>query len=336
MVSSPTFSVIMACYNAAPYVQKAIQSVINQTFKDWELIIIDDASQDNSLSIIEAASRNDSRIRYLSNEINSGAAKARNTAIEIAKGEWLAILDADDVFLSFKLEKQFEIIRAGNPNLVLIGGGCFLIDSKGSRIKKHSYPSGSKVLKKNLQRMLNFPPHSSLVYRKSSFLDSGGFNVLFARSEDYDLWLRLSDLGDFACHPSQLIEYRLHSTNISKKVCFQSLSQVEYGISARVCQLARHANLPDPSAVRSSNAWNDFLKFVASAVKHSDYYDYNIWKNELKDDLECAKNLPNIFFVVLKYIYINPYRIFCLIQERVNGNSLPKVIYKSWLSNIEH
>lgn len=332
MSDAPKFSVIMACYNAAPYVRQAIASVVGQTFSDWELIIVDDASQDDSLFYIQKASLSDPRIGFITNDVNKGAAAARNAAIEIAKGEWLAILDADDVYLPHKLEKQFEIIQKSNSTLVLIGGGCFHIDSEGVRSKEYNYPSSTTVLKKDLQRMRKFPPHSSLVYRKSSVLEVGGFNVLFARSQDYELWLKLSERGDFTTCLLPLIEYRLHSTNISNKECVQALSQVEYGVAARVCHMIRNTGLADPSEVGNAYLWNEFLAFVATAVRQSGYYEYVVWKNNFKRDMWRSINLFNKLHIILLYFYQFPSGIVHLMREHIIGNRLPGYIFKSWIT----
>lgn len=330
MADFPIFSVIMACHNAAPYVRQAISSVVGQTFSSWELIIVDDASQDDSLSYIKIASQADSRVRYISSEINMGAAAARNAAIEVAKGEWLAILDADDVYLPHKLEKQYEVIKGSKSNLVLVGAGCFHVNSEGVRSKEYNYSPNSEVLKNNLVSMLKFPPHSSLVYRKSSFLAAGGFNVRFARSEDYELWLRLSELGDFFAWPLPLIEYRLHSTNISNRQCPQTLTQVDYGVAAAVCHIIKNAGLSDPREFDEVYLWREFLDFVATFIKRSGYYEYIAWKDGIKSEIKKEASLRRRLKIYLFAACKSPVSVIRLAEERIFGCNLPGKIFSSW------
>jgi len=321
----------MACYNAAPYIQKAIDSVVAQTLPDWELIIADDASQDDSLQYIMIASDGDSRIRYISNEVNLGAAITRNSAIAIAKGEWLAILDADDVYLPQKLEKQLEIIRQCSSNLVLIGSGCFYIDSEGRKGKEYNYPTSSLDLKRNLLIMRKFPPHSSLVYRKSSFLAAGGFNVLFARSEDYELCLRLARFGDFSVWPSPLIEYRVHSTNISKTKSRQQLTQIDFGIAAVTCQMLKNADYADPRDFANDYLWVEFLEFVVMSIRRAGYYEHLTWVNDFKIDFQKSSGLFYKFIVISTYFCKSPYGAIRLAREHILGNGLPQDIFKAWV-----
>ncbi len=102
-------SIIMPSYNTAPYIAESIQSVLNQTYKDWELIIVDDCSTDNTDEVVDSFL--DNRIKYLKNEINSGAAASRNKALREAKGKWIAFLDSDDLWMPEKLEKQIHFME---------------------------------------------------------------------------------------------------------------------------------------------------------------------------------------------------------------------------------
>lgn len=332
MNNTPIFSVIMACHNAAPYVQQAIESVKSQTFSNWELIIVDDASQDDSLAYIKKASISEPRIKVISMAINVGAAAARNAAIEIAKGEWLSILDADDVYLSYKLEKQFEIIQQDNTNLVLLGGGCFHINSEGIRSREYKYPSNSKVLKTNLHGRLKFPPHSSIVYRKSAFLTVGYFNQLFTPSEDYELWLRISEIGELSSCALPLIEYRIHTTNISNQISKQGFTQIDYGTAARVCQLLRNNGQIDPSATGNDQLWVEFMTHVAMIIRQSKYYNYCDWRSNFKQNMQRSSTFLDKSLVVITNIVRSPASLLYLIRERIFGTDLIDKIFKSWTS----
>jgi glycosyltransferase involved in cell wall biosynthesis len=334
MNNTPIFSIIMACHNAAFYVQQAIASVVCQTFTNWELIIVDDASQDNSLTLIKKASQTDSRIKYISMAVNVGSSAARNTAIGISKGEWLAILDADDVFLPYKLEKQFEIIRRHNSSLVLVGGGCFHINSEGLRSKEYKYSSNSKTLKKELNGRLKFPPHSSIVYRKSAFLKVGDYNQIFSQAEDYDIWLRLSKIGDFTSCTLPLIEYRIHSTNKSNQISKHGFSHIEYGIAARVCQLLRENGHVDPSATGNDQLWHELMSHVSLMVRQLGYYKYSVWKGIFKQNLEQSINFLKKLQRIVIQIAQSPYCFVYLIREQIFGIDFSDKIFKLWVAKI--
>ena len=105
-------SIIMPLYNCEQYIAKSIESVINQTYQDWDLLVVDDCSTDKSVEVVK--SFNDKRIKLLSNEHNSGAALSRNYALREAKGKWIAFLDSDDTWLPTKLEEQLQFMNENN------------------------------------------------------------------------------------------------------------------------------------------------------------------------------------------------------------------------------
>ena len=127
-------SVIIPCYNAEKYISETIESVIKQTYSNWELLVVDDCSTDDSENIIKSYAKKDSRIKYYRTESNTGTpAEPRNIGINKAKGEYVALLDADDLFLPNKLEKQIEFINEGNKELVFSNG--VIIDDFGKVIR---------------------------------------------------------------------------------------------------------------------------------------------------------------------------------------------------------
>ena len=134
----PFVSVIMASRNASKFNETAIQSVLVQTFRDWELIIVDDNSNDNSIAIINEYKKKDKRIRLISNLKTLGPAKSRNIALNLSKGKWISILDSDDVYFPLKLEKQIEIIK-NRPEVIFVGSGLVFIDKNGVYLSYYKY-----------------------------------------------------------------------------------------------------------------------------------------------------------------------------------------------------
>jgi len=327
----PFISVITACHNAEPYVCAAINSVLAQSFENFELIFVDDCSTDKSLEAATLLSKKDDRIRIFKTDRKSGAGAARNIAIEYATGDWLAILDADDIWLPNKLQMQVELIQTNNADLVLAGTGCYHIDKSGLRIGRYVYPTHSHALKRNLYSRKKFPPHSSMIYRTSAVRKIGGFNQRFPRSEDYDLWLRLSEVGKYVSCALPLIEYRLHSTNISFQRSRYGFTQIEYGTAARVCQMLRNAGLIDPSTGDDPDLWKTFMEHIARVIHESGYQDYLVWKTEWKLSMQHTDNNFLKLLCSINTITTSPSLFLTFLMEQMRGVGLARKCFRSWI-----
>jgi len=321
-IGKPFFSVIMAVYNSEKYIAEAIRSVMSQTMKDWELIIVDDASTDQSYEIALGYSQVDERIRVYKLESNHGPGFARNYAVKRSSGNWLAILDADDQFISEKLFQQYNFISAYNENdLILVGTDVTHISSGGVDLKSYSYPIDSRRLKHNLYNFSRFPPHSSIVYKESAFREVGGFNVDFLRAQDYDLWLRLSEIGEFASVHKFLVKYRLHDDGISYNSTVQGYNQYMYGVAANVCFKLRSKGLYDPSKNK-----DDFLRlmsFVSSLYHGKGFREGHELHQQLKHALRNQK-----WFFAIQILLKNPVAFFSLILQRARLIDFPKLVFK--------
>jgi len=204
----PKISVIMPVYNAEKYLRVAIESILDQTFADFEFIIVYDPSFDNSLNIINSYS--DARIRVIENKKRIGLVKSLNKAIKEAHGEYIARQDADDISLPNRLELQLEFLEK-HPEVALLGTGIYVINEKGELIEKrimHPNPKTS-LLKGN--RFI----HGSVMFRKSVIDELGAYNELFKNSEDYELWLRISQKYDVNNLILPLYKLRTHGSSIS-------------------------------------------------------------------------------------------------------------------------
>ena len=134
MESAPMVSVIMPAYNSAAYISEAIGSVLQQTYPHWELLVIDDASTDNTISLVEEQSKRDSRIKLTKNIDNQGPGFSRNAGIEVAKGDFIAFLDSDDLWLPVKLERQLNLMKEND--LTMCFSSYLLMDEQGNRIPR--------------------------------------------------------------------------------------------------------------------------------------------------------------------------------------------------------
>jgi glycosyltransferase involved in cell wall biosynthesis len=208
MVKYPTISVIMSVYNGERYVHKSIESILNQSFSNFEFIIINDGSTDCTQKILENYQRKDTRI-VIHKQNNTGLTPALNKAIKLSCGIYIARQDADDVSLSPRLEKQYNIMEK-HQDLVLCGSNCINIYSNG--IRNEWGWNDEKTLEKTAYYKTPFA-HSTAFIRKSVLEKSGTYNEKFKTSQDVELWMRLKKFGRITMLKTPLIErYILHSS----------------------------------------------------------------------------------------------------------------------------
>lgn len=199
-------SVIIPAYNCEKYVVEAINSVLAQTYKNWELLVLDDGSKDNTLQVIEEFSKNDSRIKTLPNGKNMGVSATRNRGIELASGEWIAFLDSDDMWHPLKLEKQLRFAEE-NAAEFLFTGQSFM--NEEGNVYKGIFEVPKKVTFKMLKKQ-NVISCSSVLIKKKYFE-----NIRMEKDElheDYVVWLRILGLGITAYGVNE----PLHTIRISR------------------------------------------------------------------------------------------------------------------------
>jgi teichuronic acid biosynthesis glycosyltransferase TuaG len=193
------FSVVIPTYNRAQILEKAVSSVLTQSYTDFEVIVIDNGSTDHTKEIIDGIKNKDSRVTYFWQENSGSPAGSRNTGICHAQGEWLAFLDSDDLFHPQKLERVNQYLRH-HPDLVAIAHGAEvkqgskIIEIRGIKKGLRPQPTFDTLLLQG-----NFLTTSATLIRRNILEKSGGFNPCkeFAMVEDYDLWLRLARLGSW-------------------------------------------------------------------------------------------------------------------------------------------
>lgn len=197
-------SIIMPAYNCEKYVAQAINSVVDQVYKKWELLVLDDGSKDNTLQIIEKFSQNDSRIKVLTNGKNIGVSATRNRGIDIASGDWIAFLDSDDMWKPEKLAKQFEIVEKESAEFLFTGSSY--INEEGKPFKG-IFEVPEEVTYKKLRNQ-NVISCSSVLLKKKYFE-----NIKMEKDdmhEDYAVWLRILKLGVVAFGVNEpLLIYRI-------------------------------------------------------------------------------------------------------------------------------
>jgi len=213
----PKVSVIIPAYNCERYIREAIDSVLSQTYKDFELIVVNDGSQDRTAEVVKQYG---SKVRYLY-QSNSGQARAKNVGCGYAQGEYLAFLDSDDRWYPNKLDAQVKAMEK-NPNVGLVYSDVDLIDEEGRLIQK-SYLT--KRLSKNRRKLPEtaidnhlFPFPSTVLLRRELFEKAGGFDPSFYQNaEDFPLWARIYKFSEFYQLPYPLIQRRIHGQQASRK-----------------------------------------------------------------------------------------------------------------------
>lgn len=227
-MSSPYVSVVMAVYNSDSSIRKSIQSILNQSYKNYEFIIVNDGSTDNSYKIINNIKKKNSRIKFYNFKENKGLGHSLNFAIKRSKGRYIARLDSDDYAYKNRLLTQIKFIKR-NPLVDILGSNADYFSSSNKFIKKTKMPINDESIKKDIY---SFNPliHSSLMIKKS-FFKNNYYNETFYRCQDYELWLRSHKRFKFFNLKKSLIK-RLEKKNVK-------IIDIKYSILARLC----HFNL---------------------------------------------------------------------------------------------
>jgi glycosyltransferase involved in cell wall biosynthesis len=215
-VSPMQISVIMPVYNEERFLAEAIESVLAQTYRDFELIILDDGSQDRTREIAESYALLDSRIRVESNP-NMGIAAELNRGIALSANEWIALMQGDDVLMPNRLERNVAFLDE-HPELAVAGGWSKHIDSEGRIIARGESPLVTHEAVQQLyeaNEVIAFNSCTALL-RKSAVLAVGGYRAQFRVNEDVDMWCRLLEAGyKILVQPEYLVKYRIHSGSVS-------------------------------------------------------------------------------------------------------------------------
>jgi len=237
----PLVSVVMANYNRERFLESALNSILTQTFKDFEFIIVDDGSTDGSREIIKHHARNDKRIKAVYMP-HSGLVSAVNYGCSLSEGRFIARHDSDDVAKPDRLEIQVAYMLA-NPTVALLGGGFECIDVNGKVLFVMNWPSRANGLHDYL--LLDcYIAQPTVLFRKDLFIEIGGYRSVYADAEDYDLFLRIADKNLLDNLPDILCQYRLHPSQVSSS---KSSQQVISGIAARLATRARRSGKAEPS-----------------------------------------------------------------------------------------
>lgn len=216
LAKSPEVTVLMSVYNAERYLTEAIESILKQTFTDFEFIIIDDGSSDRSLQILQQYARQDSRIQLVSRE-NRGLVSSLNEGLALAKAPFIARMDADDISYPDRLSKQVAFLKE-HPDYAAIGCRVRLIDEDSDPLRLFSLATTHQEIDTaHLQGEGGAIAHAAATFRKDKLNVIGRFRSEFTHAEDLDLWLRLAEVGQLGNLPDVLYDYRQHLQSVGHK-----------------------------------------------------------------------------------------------------------------------
>lgn len=232
---NPAVSVLMAVCNGQPYLKKAIDSLLVQTFDDFEFVIVDDASTDRTPEILDEYRAQDARIRIIRNNCNLGLSASLNKGLRVCGAPLVARADDDDVYRRDRLAKQVAFIRA-NPDVGVVSSAVNRIDQDGKYMATKHFPETHELIRFNLMFDCCIR-HPTTMYRKNTVVGAGGYNEDERYSnvcEDYELWERLLDHTQFATLSEPLVDYRLYSESLTQSRYNSEEEDVSLHVSRRM------------------------------------------------------------------------------------------------------
>lgn len=254
--TTPKISVLMTVFNAGRFLEPAMRSISNQVFRDWEFVIVDDASTDGSAEILARWAEADSRIRLIANTQNKGQTPCLNQGLQVARGRWIARQDADDLSHPLRLMRQFERVVA-DDRLVLLGTAGRIIDENDKRVGLLDAPLTAEAIAW-WAPFLNPFVHTAVLVKTDVIRDEfGGYDESFRIAQDYDLWTRISAKYPSANLPDRLVAYRHLTTSLSKAGRSTAFAEADH-VSER--EAARHfGELPSGEELSMMSAFRQGL-----------------------------------------------------------------------------
>jgi glycosyltransferase involved in cell wall biosynthesis len=282
-------SVIIPTYNSVQYLTAAIESVLEQTFKDYEILVIDDGSTDNTSEAVKCYGE---IVRYIYQE-NGGVSVARNRGIKESKGKYVAFLDADDTWLPNKLERQIETLTCNLEykfcfsDFLAVSEDLQPLEMKRLRLENSAI--SDLLLRGNIVGSI-----CTVICERSLFDSVGGFDPKLSQCADWDMWVRLATLTDFLFVDEPLVTYRQHSSNMSKHAPLlekDSLLVLEKGFASM--------NVPNEIKAKRRAAFARNYMVLAGTYYHSGQY---------RDFLRCATRSLRLDIKQLSYLLSFPFR----------------------------
>jgi len=227
MPDSLPISVLIPIYNAERYLRRAVGSILNQTFREFELIAVDDGSKDNSLRILKELQAADTRIRIISRP-NTGIVGALNDGLAVCTGKYIMRMDSDDIAMPDRFQKQIDFMES-HPDCVVCSGKILIIDPDDLPIRYECTATSDADIRHRMEHGGYYLVHPATCIRREAVQKVGGYQKEFEWVEDLDLWLRIGELGTFANVPDHVLNYRLDDKSVSstKNGAMRSARRIE-------------------------------------------------------------------------------------------------------------
>lgn len=298
----------MSAYNSEKYIRESIDSLLGQTFKDWELIVIDDNSTDGTVKIVNDYKERDIRVFLLRSEANIGPEATKNIGLSVAKGKYIAILDSDDLAAPNRLEIQYQYLEQ-NPQVSLVGSFVTTIDENGKPIGDTEQPTDFDMIKFILINKNCFT-HSSIMFRKEVVARIGGYCDNVRNAGEYDLYSRLSTESMITNITLPLVYYRIHPNSVltspdSRKIARHNSKRIVTN------NWRRYVNITERDIdIISNTMLAKFPNLISARDLYTTIRLYrNLFKNYIKKEKSTAeqiqKILPiykqNIKFIIKRY-----------------------------------
>lgn len=280
----PKISVVLPVWNGEKYLREAIDSILAQTFSDFELVVVNDGSVDDTRKILDSYS--DGRVKVFHLE-HGGIVAALNFGIAQARADWIARQDVDDVSRPKRLAKQWEATQ-WRPKAILSYTDIVIVNEMAGAVERSRFPRTRAMLA--LRLCVQSPlTHSTVMFRKAAFLAAGSYRPEERHAEDYALWGRMLELGDFAGVPERLVNFRVHANSISKQ---QAVVQEELARRVAMENCRRFLGLNAEEATRAAGilrtptrerAWADWSWFLTRCAprlrwKSAETYGWMGWQ----------------------------------------------------------
>ena len=302
----PFVSVIIPCFNGEKFIGEAIESVLNQTYQNWELIIVDDGSTDNSKKIIKQYCIADKRIHYIQNKKNKGIPSTRNTGIKISNGEYIAFLDQDDLWMKDKLDLFIREFNRYDTKVGIIFSDIEIVfadDIIRRNYKKVNYYKIQKLNKRNFIKKLfteNFIiTPSQVILRKECFNKLGLLDERLHGGDDYDFWLRATGEFNFKYLGIPLTKYRFHKENTTKKIRYYMDEDVMVIILPKI--ITQYPFLKSIKNKIFSKLYYNFGNYLSEDAKFQEARKYYI--KSLRENYLNWKAWIRLLFTYISYNY---------------------------------
>jgi len=321
--NAPEITVLMSVFNGENWLSESIESVLNQTFSSFEFIIVDDGSTDSSVAIIRQYQQQDPRIQLITKS-NSGLADSLNQGICIARGKWIARLDADDICELNRLERQITFAQH-NSDVVFVGSAHSIINSDGKVEGVHYYPTSHAQLLSNLIAIRKYPAHSSALFNAEVVRSLGGYRPRMKRSQDWDLWLRTSEMGNLASLRDPLIRLRYHPEQISD--IGGTKGQFFYSRMAMISYWLRIRGFADPVDASDSN-FEIFKQWLELQFEKNGLYEFHAYYALFYVFFQ-KPSFGKFVSLAIRSLR-HPIFTFAVIKNKIQGDSSMDKIAQKW------